>query len=121
MPSDFANAEFDSLFTEVAAELGEEITLHGDEDEIVTALVDEPEEFGGEEDQAEIRTIFRIAVADKPKLTGVAEATILGQRWHILEPHPAQAGLVAVPVRRHQDENTRSQHFDLNDEQATLK
>lgn len=119
MPSSFAENEFEDLFTEVAEDLGESIILHGDEDETITALITEEQDVSGGEGQADIRSTIRIRETDGTKLGDAAEVTFRDHRWHILEPLPPQSGMISVPVQRLQNENTRTQHFDLNDEQAT--
>lgn len=119
MPSSFAENEFEDLFTEVAEDLGESIILHGDEDETITALIAENQDINGDDGPADIRTTIRIRGTDGTKLAGATEVTFRDYRWHILEPFPPQSGMISVPVKRLESGNTRTQLFDLNDEQAT--
>ena len=118
MPSAFASSEFVDLFTEVSADLGEEITLHGDTDVFITALVDPIEELSSDDEPAEFRTRFYIATSKAGVIDGIKEVSFFGARWHLLEPYPVKQGMLSVPCMRRYDENIKSQIFDIKHDQA---
>lgn len=97
----------------------ESVILHSDTDVTITALIDPVEELSSDDEPAEFRTQFHILASNLEVLSGVHEATLLGFRWHILEPYPAEQGMLSVPCMRRYDENMKSQIFDLKHNQAT--
>ena len=101
-----------------ADHFAESVTLHGDTDVTVTALIDPVEELSSDDEPAEFRTRFHIAASSQDAISGVHEATLLGFRWHLLEPYPAEQGMLSVPCMRRYDENTKSQIFDIKHDQA---
>lgn len=109
------------MFSEVASDLGELVTLHGDDDYTVTALVESIEDVSGDEEQADFQSVVRLSSVDKFRLQSATAMTMRGFKWHILEPLPELAGMIAVQVQRKASENTRADEFDINDEQAQWK
>ncbi len=108
--------------SEVLSELREEVVVHGTADETVPALIGQLQDISGDDDEAEFETVIRIAESDASKLgtrgEAVLTATIGGERWNITKVHPPRHGLIPVTVRRSLSENTHSNKFDINDEQA---
>ena len=100
--------------------LGEEITLHGATDEVIAAAVklDSLDVDSDGDEQPEQTGVFRVIPEDVPKVLIAKKATIRGHLFHINGTGTKRKGLVPFSVIRNTDENTHTNLFDLNEEQA---
>ena len=108
-------------------DFGEQITLHGDEDQTVNVMVrlDEAVRDSEGDEPAVCTGQLRFPVSEKTKLqldsNPVLTATIRGETWHIVDVGTESYGFMPIGIRRDAQANKHTNIFDLNDEQATWK
>jgi hypothetical protein len=105
-------------------DFGEQITLHGDEDQAVNVMVrlDEAARDSEGDEPAVYTGQLRLPVSEKTKLqldsNPVLTATIRGETWHIVDVGTESFGFLPIGIRRDAHANKHSNIFDLKDEQA---
>ena len=103
---------------------GEEVTLHGETDQVVVAEVEFDEATLVEDELPDLEGRIRIKASDEGYLnldsSPVKTATIDGELWHLFGPVSRRAGLTQINIRRSHTETKYSNLTDLNDEQAEL-
>jgi hypothetical protein len=120
MTSAFASSEFNDLFTEVTADLGEQITLGGTSFVTVTALIDIGSVVADSlsDEVPELTGFIRVKTEDAQKVIDAGTVIIRSQEFHINGNGTDEHGIVTFNVLRREHENQRTNLFDLNDEQA---
>jgi hypothetical protein len=101
----------------------ESVTLHGDTDVTVTALIDlgsviaDPQS----EEVPELTGFLTVKTSDSAAVQAAQYLTMRGQRFHINGNGTDEHGMTTYNVVRQLAENTRTNIFDIEDQQAVWR
>ena len=112
--------EFKAGLAELFDDIGEPITVNGEE---LTAIVSLDTEAIGDEGVVDVDGTMKLKASDytehfEPESGPVLEFEWQGQTFHVLPSPITQHGITTCRIRRHSQHQKRAGYMGLNEEQA---